>query len=476
MLVLRAVDVASQWQWRWLLSDEETGRPLADHVVELDPAGDDVVAFGDLYECARWRAAPDRRDEDEARVVARAGAWAGRSLLGDTVGEAIVAAGPVTVRVSVPAELGHVLGWPLELAHVAGVSLAALGEVALVYDIAAPDGMRKDPVGESLRVLAVFSQPDRTSVLALRRERYALTRLIRRIVARGNASVELRVVQYGATREQLARIAGEAPGWDVLHLSGHGAAGAFVLEGADGSPDLVPAAELAGLLRSAKRRVKLALVSACQSAAGTTAETLRLIGLEDQAEAVQAAQSGAVPAAGAAGLARALVTGLGCVVVGMRYPVLDEFAIAFGEQFSEQLLGHRRAHRRRQGCVPGARRRAWPGRCPGQRRPRRDGAAVGYDHRTGTGRAAGKVGGSRQRPSPLRRRDRRLREPARRRHGAHLGRGHRDRTRRHVRAGCDRHRNVVRSRSGKLAHWRQLRPGSGQRLAHRPSAVLAGAG
>jgi len=338
LLVLRAVDVASRWQWRWLLSDKESGQPLADHVVELDAASDDVVAFGDLYECARWRAAPDRRDEDEARTVARAGAWAGRVLLGERVGAAIVAAGPVTVRVAVPDVLGQVLGWPLELAYVAGVALAARGEVALVYDIAAPDGIRKDPVGESLRVLAVFSQPDRTSVLALRRERYALGRLIRRIVARGNAAVELRVVQYGVTREQLARIAGEAPGWDVLHLSGHGAAGAFVLEHADGSPDLVPAGELAGLLRPAKRRAKLALVSACESAAGTTAQTLRLIGLEDQAQAVQAAQSGAVRAE-AAGLTRALVTELGCAVVGMRYPVLDEFAIAFGEQFYEQLLG-----------------------------------------------------------------------------------------------------------------------------------------
>jgi hypothetical protein len=338
LLVLRAVDVASQWQWRWLLSDEETGQPLADHVVELDPASDDVVAFGDLYECARWRAAPDRRDEDEARTVARAGAWAGRSLLGDAVGEAIVDAAPVTVRVSVPDVLGHVLGWPLELAHVAGVPLAARGEVTLVYDIAAPDGIRKDPVGETLRVLAVFSQPDRTSVLALRRERYALTRLIRRMVARENAAVELRVVQYGATRQRLAAIAGEAPGWDVLHLSGHGAAGAFMLEHDDGSRDLVPAADLAGLLRPAKRRVKLTLASACESAAGTTAQTLRLIGLNDQAQAVQATQPGAVRAE-VAGLARLLVAELGCAVVGMRYPVPDEFAIAFGEEFYEQLLG-----------------------------------------------------------------------------------------------------------------------------------------
>jgi CHAT domain len=338
LLVLRAVDVASAWRWRWLLSDEESGRPLADHAVGLDPDSDEVAAFGDLYAYVGEHASPDRWDEDEARIVARAGAWAGR-VLGEAVGDGIVADAPVTVRVVVPAELEHVLGWPLELAHVTGVPLAARGEVTLVYDIAAPGGTRKDLVGEALRVLAVFSQPARTSVLALRRERYALARLIREIAAPGRA-VELRVVQYGVTRDRLARIVREAPGWDVLHLSGHGTAGAFLLERADGSPDLVSAADLVGLLRPARRRVKLAVLSACESAAGTTARTLRLIGLDEQAEAVaEAAQ--AVEAAQpveASGLARLPVAELGCAVVGMRYPVLDEFAIGFGEQFYGELL------------------------------------------------------------------------------------------------------------------------------------------
>jgi hypothetical protein len=52
----------------------------------------------------------------------------------------------------------------------------------------------------ALRVLAVFSQPTRTSMLALRRERYALSNLIRRIAATQRGMVELRVVQYGVTR------------------------------------------------------------------------------------------------------------------------------------------------------------------------------------------------------------------------------------------------------------------------------------
>jgi CHAT domain len=124
------------------------------------------------------------------------------------------------------------------------------------------------------------------------------------------------VVQYGVTRDRLARVVREAPGWDVLHLSGHGTAGAFLLEGADGSPDLVAAAELAGLLRSARRRVKLAVLSACESAAGTTARTLRLIGLDEQAQAVEAAQPDAAqPNAGQSDAAPAEVTGLARVLV-----------------------------------------------------------------------------------------------------------------------------------------------------------------
>jgi hypothetical protein len=81
-LVLRAVDVASPWRWRWLLSDEESDRRLADHGVELDPACDEVAAFGDLHEYVREHASPDHPDEDAARIVARAGVWAGGVLLG----------------------------------------------------------------------------------------------------------------------------------------------------------------------------------------------------------------------------------------------------------------------------------------------------------------------------------------------------------------------------------------------------------
>ena len=350
-LLLEAVDVGGPLVWRWLLRDAETGNPLADQPVRLDPASDDVVRFRDLYGYLDEYAAPDRWTEDGTRFVRLAGKWAGRELLGEAAGAAILNEAPVTVRVTVPPALDEVLLWPLELAHVGGKPLAAQGDVTFVYDIA-PDAAvrRKNDVGATLRVLAVFSQPTETTVLALRRERYALSRLIRRIAARGRAAVELRVAQYGVTRERLAEIADDRDGWDILHLSGHGLGGAFLLEKPDGSPDVVPTTELVRLLRPVRRRVRLAVVSACESAADTTAETLRLLGLTEQAEALEAAKSkpsgqetalGEPSAPQVPGLARALVNDLDCAVVAMRYPVHDEFAIAFGDVFYEHLLSRR---------------------------------------------------------------------------------------------------------------------------------------
>jgi tetratricopeptide (TPR) repeat protein len=196
-------------------------------------------------------------------------------------------------------------------------------------------------------MLAVFSLPTATSVLALRRERYELTRLIRRIGARQRRRVELAVVQYGVTRERLARIAEVGDGWDVLHLSGHGGRGAFLLERPDGSPDPVDANELVAMLAPLRRRLRLAVVSACESAAATMAETLRLVGLAGPAEQLEqaAADQVAEPAlqGGAeqvmTGVARALAAQLGGAVVAMRYPVVDDFAIAFTEELYQRLLG-----------------------------------------------------------------------------------------------------------------------------------------
>ena len=351
LLRLEVRDFEGPLRWRWLLTDEATGEPLADHQVDLDAASDDYRAFTDLYRYLRWNAVPDRRTASEAEIVARVGAWAGRAVLGESVGAAVAAAAPVTVRVVVPERTGFLLGWPLELAHAAGRPLAARGDVTLVYDLgqgsarpgqAAGQRGRSDGAGRPLRMLAVFSLPGGSGVLGLRRERYELARLIRRIGARQRRRVELAIVQYGATRERLELVAQAGDGWDVLHLSGHGGRGLFLLEKADGSPDPVDTAELMTLLAPLRRRVALAVVSACESGAATTAETLRWVGLDEQAEQLEQ-QAAETAAAGqvVTGVAGALAERLGCAVVAMRYPVTDEFAAALTEDLYERLLGAR---------------------------------------------------------------------------------------------------------------------------------------
>jgi hypothetical protein len=358
LLRLEVRDFERPLRWRWLLSEEGTGTPLADHQVDLVGAPGEFAAFTDLYRYLRHYAVPDRRTSSEADIAARVGAWAGEVVLGRAVCAAIVAATPVTVRVVVPERAGFVVSWPLELAHVDGRPLAARGDVTLAYDLAPVPGSRgpgggpgATAGGRGLRMLAVFSLPTATSVLALRRERFELARLVRQIAARQRRRVELTVVQYGATRERLAAIAEAGDGWDLLHLSGHGGRGQFLLEKADGSPDPVDTAELVGLLAPLRGRVRLAVVSACESAAATTAETLRWVGLEEQAQQFEQeaeTEAGAPVAGGGAetvmtGVARAAAAELGCAVVAMRYPVVDDFAIAFTEGLYERLLGVRDA-------------------------------------------------------------------------------------------------------------------------------------
>jgi hypothetical protein len=335
-LVLQAVDMRGPSRWRWLLTDEESGQPLADHQVVLEVDAARLRAFGGVSGHVRSYAAPDRRAEDEARPVAELGAWAGTVLLGERIGAAIVKAAPVTVRVTAD----FAVGWPLELAYVAGVPLAARGDVSLVYASAGAPGPPKAEVTGALRLLAVFSQPTRTSVLALRQERYALGRLIRRLAATQRRMVELTVVQYGVTREKLAQIADTGAGWDVLHLSGHGGPGAFLLERADGVTGPGGRRGPGGDAASGAAPGEAGVVPACESAAAATAQTLRLIGLEAQVDQVdQVEDPDAGTSQGSAGIAAALVDALDCAVVAMRYPVDDEFAIGFGAMLYEHVLG-----------------------------------------------------------------------------------------------------------------------------------------
>ena len=354
-LRLEARDFAGPGRWRWVLTGPG-GEFVADHEVRLDTGCWQFEAFTGLARYLRWRVSPDRRIAHEAEIVADVGAWIGEQVLG-AVGAAMAAARPATVRVVVPTdppEAAQLMFVPLELGHSGGRPLAAQNVTLVMQHGADGSVPAVVPVGERLRVLGLFSMPTGGTPLNLRRERQALVRLFAEIGGLGRA-VDVRVLQYGVTRQRLRDVLEEGEGWDVIHVSGHGAPGELVLETEDGSPDRVTAAELVDLLDLARERVKLVTVSACWSAALTLAEQRRLLKLPtrddfraEQAEpglageprragGLEPGRAGGLEAAG--GLAAELVDRLGCGVLAMRYPVVDDFAIALAEKLYDLLVG-----------------------------------------------------------------------------------------------------------------------------------------
>ena len=335
VLRLEAADFQGGARWRWVLTGPG-GKFLADHQVDLDAGRWEFEAFSDLQGYLRRYVAPDQRLAQEAGILARVGAWAGEQVLGP-VGAALVAGRPAVVRVVVPEdppEAGGLLFWPLELAHVQGRPLASQG-VTLVMSPGADDvGLDVVPVGERLRVLGLFSLPVGGRPLNLRRERQALVQMFGEIAGAGRG-VDVRVLQYGVTRDRLREVLEEAEGWDVIHISGHGAPGELELETDEGAAASVTAAQLAGMLDAARERVKLVTVSACWSAAMTLAEQRRLLHLPVPEDA----RGGPAEAGAAGGLAVELAGRLGCAVLAMRFPVVDDFAIGLAGRVYELVAG-----------------------------------------------------------------------------------------------------------------------------------------
>jgi hypothetical protein len=342
-LQLEILDYGGPDAWRWRLTEEPGGGFLADEEVRLDGEGWQREAFADLDDYLRWHAAPDRRAQSEAELVDAVGSWVGARVLG-RVGEAMVEHAPVAVRLKVPVGAEVLAYRPLELGWVNGRPVGAQG-VSLVIELAGGRSRAWHEVGDRLRMLAVFSLPDGTSALNLRRERVGLSRLVQEIAKVNGRAVELRVLQYGVTRERLQEVMDEDEGWDVVHISGHGLPAGLLLEQEDGGDDLVSSTELVELLEPAAERVKLVLLSSCESAAVTAAEHLRQLGIEppeslsDELKLVRSGGNG-VPILPA--LAAELVRQLDCAVVAMRYPVGDEFAITLATELYSLVLGKRR--------------------------------------------------------------------------------------------------------------------------------------
>jgi hypothetical protein len=203
---LEAREFQSLARWRWVLTGPG-GEFLADHEVRLDANDWRFGAFTDLLGYLRWHVAPDQRVEDEARIVAELGEWIRTQVLGP-VAEALDRARSATVRVVVPdtpPEARALVFRPLELGHVRGRPLA-IQDVTLVMQVGADDAAGgAQPVGDRLRVLGLFSLPTGGQPLNLRRERHALVRLLRGIGSVGRA-VDVRVLQYGVTRDRLQAV------------------------------------------------------------------------------------------------------------------------------------------------------------------------------------------------------------------------------------------------------------------------------
>ncbi|ASU84910.1 CHAT domain-containing protein [Nocardiopsis gilva YIM 90087] len=347
LTVTEFVSDARGMGWHWTLSTPRR-RPLADKAVWLDAGSWQFAAFTDLYGYLQTYTAPDVRLQQEQKIVAELGEWVAAEIYGSKILTQLGRLrGGAVVRVEIPWEARILAYRPLGAAVLkSGRALSRCG-VVLVLDVRPPDEAlaigedEKDPVGDSLRVLALFSLPEGGSALNLRKERRALERLIDGIARTQRKAIELRVVQYGATTSALREVVQDGYGWDVLHLSGHGQQGAFLLEKEDGTPHAVSAEELAELLAPLARRTRLAVVSSCSSADATYEEQVRLLGLGPARRDPGAPNSdiGSEEEGAISALAPLLAQELGCAVVGMRYPVTDDYAIAFGNRLYEQLLG-----------------------------------------------------------------------------------------------------------------------------------------
>jgi tetratricopeptide (TPR) repeat protein len=336
-LRLEVQDYTDNSRWRWVLTDE-AGNCLADHKVRLNTADWQFEAFADLTEYLSWHIVPDRRRQDESRIVKEVGEWTGSRVLGP-VAAALAARRPTTVRVVVPAEARELLYRPLELAHADGMPLS-VQDVTLFMNSPSTNRSMVAPIGARLRVLGLFSLPDGGQPLNLRRERRSLVRLIRGITATRRAA-DVRVLQYGVTRDRLRDVLAEPEGWDIIHISGHGRPGELLLETAAGKPDRISGVDLADLLDLARDRVKLVTVAACWSAAITANEQRQFLGLPVHASLhPERSRPPATPTTSTSGaLATQLTQRLGCAVLAMRYPVADQFAIELTTRLYELIAG-----------------------------------------------------------------------------------------------------------------------------------------
>jgi hypothetical protein len=334
--LLTLTDYQSATRWRWILSDGN-GNCVADAEVELDAGAIEHRGFRDLPAYLRdFSVTRTERD-----LLHEVGAWAGQHVFGGLAStlRARRPAPATPIRMVIPAAAQDLVFRPFELAHLDGKSFAERG-IRFVYQIAPSHEVQAKGGGAVLRVLGIFSLPSGARPLGLRRERREITRVLRTVAETQGAAVELRVLQYGATRETLVAALEDGDGWDIVHFSGHGLAGEVVLEDARGAVDIIDASDLLPLLLPSRARISLITLSCCFSAAATMASARAAVSLDPPTRTWEA--EGAV-ATTLPSVAQALASGLDCAVLAMRYPVEDGFATRLVTGLFERMLGKKRS-------------------------------------------------------------------------------------------------------------------------------------
>jgi tetratricopeptide (TPR) repeat protein len=328
MLDLGLLGYEGEDAWQWQLRDQG-GRLLVQHDVRLDQTSAGFQLATDLYR-QLWMldAEPAQRRRSEHELLGRVGAYVAAEVLGP-VGQVIASWAPVTVRVTVPQAAVGVLAIPLELADWGDGPLALHSAVfCYVPEARAPRPQQPKP-GSELRMLAVFARPETSSALGLVGERRALVRIAQDDpIARGGQPADLRVLQYGATKDSVRRSLGEADGWDVIHLAGHGGPGRLYLEDENGGPAPVEASELLDWLAPCQGRTRLVVLSACESG---VARAARIPGARRRPARLPVTTA-------ATALGYEIARTLGCTVLATRYAVDDRFSVAFGRMWYEALL------------------------------------------------------------------------------------------------------------------------------------------
>lgn len=333
-VVLSVEDYHSETDWRWVLRDP-VGRFLADHEVRLDTKD---AAYADFENLPERLERYHRGIRPVPEVLRELGDWMGTAVFGSLACKLLEyeQRPACMIQVRVPPRAQALLFRPLEIACFQGRSLAERAfRFVYTLDTPAPRTAAVKQIGilGPLRVLGIFSLPQGHDPLNLRRERYQLELLLREVSQTRSVAIEYHILQYGTTRRTLEDALSEDPGWDVIHVSGHGEACVLLLEKDDGNEDPITTDDIAKLLKPAQARLSLLTLSTCYSAAADLQAARALVGLEPEAQTPEGLTVS--PAAGLAatatvrvlpGLAQHLSADLDCAVLAMRYPVLDSFA------------------------------------------------------------------------------------------------------------------------------------------------------